>query len=130
MQPSLTSDQLNATVRADAIPTRMDLSAGQRLHLPEEVLHDVEAFAESLDRSVGWCLWMAWCTAVVEAGDAASLAHEEVPEGERLATEVVMPLGTWRHVTEEAERLDRSKSWLLCRAWLAARDRMHGVHGR
>jgi len=126
MSDHLTSEQLSAIVRADEIPARMDLSAGQQLHFPASVLAEARRYAATIDRSVGWCLWMAWCLAVLEEPDgAAALDGVEVPEGDKEAESVVMPLGTWRHVTKEAERLDRSKSWLLSRAWIAARPRMN-----
>jgi hypothetical protein len=125
MTQQLSSHQLNATVRAAAIPQRMDLSAGQLLHFPLPLLTEVRHFAAEIDRSVGWCLWMAWCLAVLEHAEGASpLVDTEVPDGEKIPEQVTMPLGTWRHVTREAERLDRSKSWLLARAWVAARPRM------
>jgi hypothetical protein len=126
MSDQLTNEQLNATVRAEAIPERMDLSAGQQLHFPTPVLEEVRRYAATIDRSVGWCLWMAWCLAVLEEPKGASpLVDTEVPEGDKECENVVMPLGTWRHLTREAERLDRSKSWLLARAWVSARPRMN-----
>ena len=126
MSQQLTTDQLNATVRSDAIPERMDLSAGQTLHFPTPVLEEVRVFASGIDRSVGWCLWMAWCLAVLEDAEGASpLVTTDLPDGDKEAEQVTMPLGTWRHLTREAERLDRSKSWLLARAWVAARPRMN-----
>lgn len=125
MSDHLTSEQLSAIVRADEIPARMDLSAGQRVHFPAPVLAEMRRYAATIDRSVGWCLWMAWCLAVQQSEGTATLDETDVPDGAKEAENVVMPLGTWRHVTREAERLDRSKSWLLSRAWVAARPRMN-----
>lgn len=126
MSDHLTSEQLSAIVRADEIPARMDLSAGQQIHLPASVLAEVRRYAATIDRSVGWCLWMAWCLAVAdEPNGAGALIDVDVPDGDKEAESVVLPLGTWRHVTKEAERLDRSKSWLLSRAWISARPRMN-----
>ncbi len=120
----LTSQQIAATVRADMIPARFDLSAAQTLHLPEDVLADVQRYADELERPIGWCLWMAWCIASLSNDDlAGQLAEIPRAVGPKRAAEVVMPLGTWRHVTRQAERLDRSKSWLLARAWCLARPR-------
>lgn len=118
----LTAEQISATVRADMIPARFDISAAQMLHLPEAVLADVQRYADELERPIGWCLWMAWCIASLSNDElAAQLEEMPLAVGTKRAAEVVMPLGTWRHVTRQAERLDRSKSWLLTRAWLLAR---------
>jgi len=123
MPQQLTTSQSRASVRAEQIPERFDLAAGQLLHFPVEVLEELRHYAAELDRSVGWCLWMAWCIASVEMNGDRLDAIDGVPEGPKIGDEVVMPLGTWRRVTREAERLDRSKSWLLVRAWVAARPR-------
>lgn len=120
-----TSVEHQVIVRSDQIPERFDVTAGQTMFLPEPVLTDLRAYAERLDRSVGWCLWMAWCMVSLEMGEAvlANMASDPMLDGAKHVAEVDLPLGTWRHLTRMAERLDRSKSWLLARAWLLARPR-------
>jgi hypothetical protein len=122
---NLTMSQRSATVRAEQIPERFDLSAGQTMHFPEPLLAELERYASQLERSVGWCLWMAWCIASLSAHEQPidAVPEDRIPAGEMLSAKVVMPLGTWRHLTREAERLDRSKSWLLTRGWVLARER-------
>ena len=122
---TFTVEQRSATVRAERIPERFDLSATQTLHFPEGLLDDVKQHADTIERSVGWCLWMAWCIATIGHRDDPidEVGEERMPNGPKVASDVMMPLGTWRHVTRESERLDRSKSWLLARAWVAARER-------
>lgn len=127
--PEMTSSQRTATVRAERIPERFDLATGQLMHFPEPILAEIEAFSAQLDRSVGWCLWMAWCIATLGSHEAPleRVPASRVPDGPKRGASVVLPLGTWRHVTREAERLDRSKSWLLTRAWLLAKPRFADI---
>ena len=50
----------------------LDTSDERVVELPHRLLADVRRHASRMDRSVGWCLWMAWCLATVEH-DASAL---------------------------------------------------------
>jgi uncharacterized small protein (TIGR04563 family) len=114
-------------VRAERIPARGDETDAQVLHVPEAMLRDIEDQAQSLGRDVDWCVNTAWCIAVAEfeANGGVDVADSEnIMRGRKRRIRVVLSLLTWRHITQEAERLDRSKSWMLQRAWLIARTRL------
>ncbi len=123
MNQALGSHPHRVAVRSERIASKHDIEAAQIVHLPAVAAAELRGYADELERSEGWCLWMAWCLATVEIGhgDLERLCDESVPGGDRVAVRAVMPLGTWRHVTRAAEQLDRSKSWLLARAWARAR---------
>ena len=91
------------------------------------MLRDIEDKAAQLGRDPGWCIHTAWCvaTADFEAHGGCNIGDEAgVLNGKKKPLRVELALLTWRHITQEAERLDRSKSWLLQRAWLIARSRL------
>lgn len=122
-----------STVRAERIPPRADERDTQTLHFPAVLLADVQATAGRLRRSVSWCLHTAWCVAAAElecTGGIEEVRDSALLGGDMARHRVELPLLTWRHLTEESERLDRSKSWLLQRAWLIARVRLADVAGR
>ena len=122
----------HVAVRSERIPPNHDQEAAQTVHLPASTANELERLAAELERGIGWCLWMAWCLATVDVGHDGleRLCDEPVPPEEMVAVRVAMPLGTWRHVTRTAEELDRSKSWLLARAWARARDQFSGAGSR
>ena len=131
-QPAFDQDTMDAlalerqaVVRSDRISERFDQTAGQTLHFPKAIIDDVQQFAARLDRSLGWCMWMAWCLASLRMDEAtlAELQEDERLGGLKQAERIELPLGTWRHLTRQSERLDRSKSWLMARACLIARPR-------
>jgi hypothetical protein len=108
------------------IPPRSDISATQTVYLPTPVLRDVEKLAARMGQSVGWCIRMAWCIACNELDDGrAQLAARisRLSRGRKRSVAVELPLSTWHGVTLECERLDRSRSWLIARAWIIARKR-------
>jgi hypothetical protein len=121
-----------SAVRAARIPARTDASDVQVLHFPAALLGDIRDKAAQLKRSTDWCLHTAWCVAAAELechGAIDAVKDAELLSGTMVKLEVELPLLTWRHLTEEAERLDRSKSWLLQRAWLIARPRLPDTAG-
>ena len=95
--------------------------AWQIVQLSTPILRDLEQCAARLDQSVSWCLRMAWSL----AGDleVEPAAPKRLRGGRHRPVRIVMPMTTWRAIAATAESLDRSRSWLLARAWLAARDR-------
>ena len=118
-----------SAVRAEAIPAREDETDAQVIHLPEAMLAEIEARADELGRSIDWCVSTAWCVAAADfethgGADVADLGS--LLGGKMKRRRVELALLTWRHITQEAERLDRSKSWMLQRAWLIARERLPG----
>jgi hypothetical protein len=120
-----TSCQGLSTVRAEQIPAFSDQTERQMLHFPALLARDIESVAKRLGRSIHWCLAAAW--RIAESSDDALLSYagdHRMLRGTKRSLAVELPLLTWRHLTAEAEYLDRSKSWLLQRAWVLARDRL------
>ncbi len=121
------SSNRRSAQRAEAIPARDDETEAQVIHLPAAMIAEMEACAEDLGRSVDWCVSTAWCVATADfERDGGTRASDEggLLGGKMSRRRIALPLLTWRHITQEAERLDRSKSWLLQRAWLIARGRL------
>jgi len=104
---------------------QLDKSDERVLELPHRLLADVRKHATRLERSLGWCLWMAWCLSRVEhdASALAALPNEGLLDGCQRPERVEMPPGTWTRLTQEAKRLDRPRAWLVARAWVLARER-------
>ena len=101
--------------------------ASQVIHVPHPMLHEIEVFANSVERSVSACIEQAWLLAGKQAGTQTT--HETarlspLTEGVSRTVSIELSMSTWLELTLEAERLDRSRSWLLRRAWLAARRRI------
>jgi hypothetical protein len=93
------------------------------------MLRDMEKQAQRLGKDVSFCARMAWSIACGEIADpvVAELAKgHRLMAGRKRPVPISLPLSTWLHVTIEAERLDRSRSWMLQRAWLIARPRISG----
>lgn len=94
------------------------------LQIPTPMLRDLERCAERVGQSVSWCLCTAWtiaAEAIAQDGDGGLPREHHLLKGRRRPTSVELPFSTWRTLTLETERLDRSRSWLLQRAWLVAR---------
>ncbi len=109
------------------IEPRADVSATHVLHVPTPMLRDMERHAEKLGRDVSYCARMAWSiagTEVTEPETTEVARASRLMAGRKRRVSIQLPLSTWHHLTAEAERLDRSRSWLLQRAWLAARPRL------
>src|SRR5690606_6247300 len=68
----------------------------QVVSLPTPILRDIEHHAARLERSVSWCLRMAWSL----AGDleAEPAAPKRLRGGRHRGVRVVMPLTAWRAV--------------------------------
>lgn len=103
--------------------------AGPRwvVHVPTPMLRDMQKQAERLDRSVSWCVRMAWDMAAKDM--RAWSAHEPTPQsrllrGRRRPESMSLPSATWCELSEEAARLDRSRSWVVQQAWLVARSQL------
>ncbi len=91
------------------------------------MLRDIEKQAHRLDGGIGHCLRLAWNLASAEIGDAEArerVGASRLLRGRKRPQPVELPLITWHDVTVEAERQDRSRSWVLQRAWLLARQRL------
>lgn len=108
------------------IEPRAGKSAVLTLHLPAVMLEDIEHLADGLGCNLSCCARLAWYLAghEVGAGKPGQVTCRDLLDGEKLPTRVELPLSAWRQVTEESERLDRSRSWMLQRAWLLARARL------
>ena len=108
--------------RASHLLSSSSEPAWQIVQLPRPILRDLERHAERLGQSMSWCLRMAWSL----AGDleVPPTAPKRLRGGRHQAVRVVLPMATWRAIAATAESLDRSRSWLLARAWLASRGRV------
>ena len=98
----------------------------QRLHFPTPMLREMEKWSEKLGQSVSWCARMAWSIAACdleEEGQFDELSGHRLLKGKKHPERIELPLTCWFDLTLECERLDRSKSWMLQRAWLIARPR-------
>ncbi len=101
-----------------------DAVARQVLHVPTPMLRDMEKCGRRLSRDVSYAVRMGWSIGCAEVADPEL---DEIAKASRLMAgrkrpvAIALPMSTWLHLTMEAERRDRSKSWLVQRAWLAAR---------
>jgi hypothetical protein len=99
-------------------------TGGRTLHVPTPMLRDMQKQATRFDRNVSWCIRMAWDMASRQIGDCR---QEDRPlrspllRGRKRPLAVKLPATTWQNLVDEGARLDRSQSWLVQQAWLAAR---------
>ena len=110
-----------------SIESRTDVSATQTLHVPTPMLRDMEKHAAKIGRDVSFCARMAWsiaCAEIASPESAELVKDSRLMTGNKRPIDIELPMSTWLHVTVEAERLDRSRSWLMQRAWIVARDRI------
>lgn len=110
-------------VRASKIPALDDTTEAQMLHFPSHLLRDLERHAKRIGKSVDWCLDEAWRIAE-QSARLEAVKNARLLGGRATRQRVELPIRVWRHVTAEAEHLDRSKSWLMQRAWLIARKKV------
>jgi uncharacterized small protein (TIGR04563 family) len=94
------------------------------VHLPTPMLEDMRKQARRLEQSVSWCVHTAWTLASADVQTWSQ--HDRAAEhrllgGRRRPEPMVLPEGIWQQLTAESARLDRSPSWLVQQAWLAAR---------
>ncbi len=137
-------DELDVLFGYDSAPfalTMADYEAArvqnveQAVFVPTPLLRDMQKYAARHHQNTSWCVRMAWCLAADCNGALVKAGHG--PTGKRLLrgrknlVPLELPFATWRNITVEAEKLDRSKSWLVQRAWLVARSQfMAGKHQR
>jgi hypothetical protein len=91
------------------------------------MLRDMQNQASRLDRSVSWCVALAWTLAAEEvrawrADDATETSR--LLKGRKRPETMTMSGSTWRQLASESARLDRSPSWLVQQTWLAARTKV------
>lgn len=109
------------------IDPRSDVTATQVLHVPTPMLRDMEKYADKLGRDVSFCARMAWsigCSEVADPEIRTRAEESRLMSGKKRPVSIELPMSTWKHLTVEAERQDRSRSWMLQRAWIAARKSM------
>ena len=102
-------------------------TASQVLHFPTPMLADIRRYADHVDQPLSWCIRTAWsiaCADIGNQGQNESIKESPLLGGAKRRQRVELPLSIWRHLTFEAERLDRSRSWMLQRAWLIGRARL------
>jgi uncharacterized small protein (TIGR04563 family) len=127
MEQQVTTTHTQALLGSQRIPITARRSAEQTLHFPTPMLRDIERQARRLDEGIGHCLRLAWNLASSEIGDTDAqdgVGDSRLLQGRKRPQPVELPLITWHDVTVEAERQDRSRSWMLQRAWLLARRRL------
>lgn len=123
----ISREQLHDPVGAShaIVPNPLE-NASQVLHFPTPILRDMEKYATKLDKSASWCVRMCWsiaCGELTEQATLQDLRGHRMLKGRKHPVIIELPLSTWLHIALEAERLDRSRSWLLQRSWLIARPR-------
>ena len=109
-----------------AIAANPNESASQVLHFSTSMQRDMEKHAAKLGQSISWCVRMAWSIACADLGDGHShstVQGHRMLKGRKQPIRIELPMSTWLHIALEAERLDRSRSWMMQRAWLIARPR-------
>ena len=100
------------------------------VHVPTVLLRDMQLQASRLERSVSWCVALAWTLC---AEDVRSWRSDDPTEPSRLLQgrkrpeTMTIPSSTWRQLANESARLDRSPSWLVQQAWVAARPKVREV---
>ena len=127
MQQQTTEARQSPVLGSHTIRLTAARSAGQTLHFPTPMLRDIEKQARRLDQGVGHCLRLAWNLASPEIANGdqqRTLRTSPLLRGRKRPQRVELPLITWHDVTVEAEQQDRSRSWILQRAWLMARRRL------
>jgi uncharacterized small protein (TIGR04563 family) len=97
------------------------------VHVPTPMLRDMQNQAGRLDRSVSWCVALAWTLAADEvrgwrADDVTGTSR--LLQGRKRPETMTIPGSTWRQLADESARLDRSPSWLVQQTWLAARPKV------
>jgi len=97
------------------------------VHVPTPMLRDMQKQASRLDRSVSWCVSLAWTLAAEEvrawrADDPTETS--QLLKGSKRQETMTVPASTWRQLANESARLDRSPSWLVQQTWLAARPKV------
>jgi uncharacterized small protein (TIGR04563 family) len=126
---------------ADQVPLAMEDYAAsgvehveQSIYWPALMLTDIKGQANRLNNSLFWATERAWSLgrarllALTDAtqadhpkGGAFQLNATELLDGPKYKQTLDFPFAMWRELTELAERLKRSTSWVLQRAWLLAR---------
>lgn len=126
----------------------------QALYWPETMLHDIRDQAARLDTSLSWCVQRAWhlgrktiaaLPSVVpeaeDAEDAEDAGEDQAPSsaaqaasaayqaryaygGDKRKQTLYFPEEMLAEIRAEAQRLDRSLSWVVQHAWALAYDRI------
>lgn len=105
----------------------------QSLYWPEAMLVEMQQHGARLDKSLSWCAQKAWLLSrdqlrsqSAQASDTQAEAtwarYETTGEGPTNKTRqaVVFPADMLSEIQKEAQRRDRSLSWLMQRAWCIA----------
>ena len=102
----------------------------QTLYFPEPMLDHIQREAARLDRSMSWCAQKAWMIAGTRVAALAPGASDEAavkvarrlfpePSDKRRQT-LFFPRAMLEQIATEAERQDRSFSWLVQHAYCLA----------
>lgn len=97
------------------------------VHVPTAMLHDMQQQASRLERSVSWCVALAWTLAAEEVRSWRAddrTAPSRLLEGWKRPETLTVPTSTWTQLATESARLDRSTSWLVQQTWIAARPKV------
>ena len=102
----------------------------QGITMPEPMLHDLVKQAQRLDRSLSWCAQRAWAIARSEIAkvegehpiaqrvfDTRYASNDAEQHRKQM---LFFPADMLAEMKAQAERQDRSISWLLQRAWCFA----------
>ncbi len=111
------------------IELHTDRRAEQVLHLPTPMVRDIETHAFRMGCTMSQCLERAWTIAGTDLGmdSCAEVSASRLLRGRKVPQRVELSFHSWHDVALVAERMDRSRSWLLQRAWVLARPRLHAA---
>lgn len=101
-----------------------DPAVPQVLHFPTPMLREIEREANRRGQTMSDCILEAWVVASLDIGKLRSstpTATDTLLAGRRAPHKTELPSVVWRDIDRQAWRLDRSKSWILQQAWVAAR---------
>lgn len=95
----------------------------QALYWPEPMLQEIKEHAARLDKSLSWCVQRAWALARAHVTSLGPADHDDLPArytGEKCKQTLFFPSEMLLEIKDTAQRLDRSLSWVVGRAWAFA----------
>lgn len=102
----------------------------QALYFPTPLLQTLQQEAARLDGSLSLCLRRAWTLARDRVRQLGPEAVEDGTGGDpfdKRKHTILFPAAMLREIVEEANRLDTSLSFVVCRAWRIAEPEIRAL---